>query len=92
VRERESPRFWAGGGDGADNHSSIQRLWRPWQARQALEYSGSFIELGKPSICCSPASAWAWVQLVCSAAISGDANLTARLPDAIEHYLQAVRR
>src|SRR3990167_10589281 len=41
--------------------------------------------------CCTPEQAWSWLCAVAEMALSGDEDGLRVLPEAIEHYLKALR-
>ena len=41
--------------------------------------------------CCTPAKAWAWVCDLAALALAGDPDGRRCLPQAVVHYLEAVR-
>ncbi len=41
--------------------------------------------------CCTPAQAWSWCRELLLAALAGDDDAQGHLPDAVDHYLKAVR-
>ena len=46
---------------------------------------------GASGVCCTPANAWTWTRELAGMALAGDADALRVLPDAVEHYLQAIR-
>ena len=42
--------------------------------------------------CCTPARAWQWVNAVAEMAVYGDDDAARALPEAVDHYLAALRQ